>query len=46
MKASLACLTSSIGWLIFIAARGTIGGLLMDLGFGLYSVLKIQISIT
>lgn len=35
----LACLTTSIGGLVFIAARGTIGGALMDLGFGLYGVL-------
>ena len=35
----LACLTTSIGGLIFIAARGTIGGALMDIGFGLYGML-------
>jgi uncharacterized membrane protein len=35
----LACLTTSIGGLIFIAARGTIGGAMMDLGFGLYGAL-------
>ena len=35
----LACLTTSIGGLVFIAARGTIGGALMDVGFGLYGVL-------
>jgi uncharacterized membrane protein len=35
----LACLTTSIGGLIFIATRGTIGGRLMDIGFGLYGVL-------
>jgi hypothetical protein len=35
----LACLTTSIGGMVFIAARGTIGGAVMDLGFGLYGVL-------
>lgn len=35
----LACLITSIGGLVFITVRGTIGGLLMDLGFGLYGAL-------
>lgn len=41
----LACLTTSIGGLIFIVARGTIGGALMDLGFGLYGVLMFACTV-
>lgn len=34
-------LAAGIGGLTFIAAKGTIGGTVMDLGFGLYGVLTI-----
>ncbi|NBA88362.1 DUF2306 domain-containing protein [Emticicia sp. CRIBPO] len=35
----LACLLAAVGGLIFIAVKGTIGGTVMDIGFGLYGVL-------
>lgn len=35
----LSCLLAAVGGLIFIFLKGTIGGLLMDIGFGLYGVL-------
>ncbi|MEZ0611762.1 DUF2306 domain-containing protein [Fibrella sp. WM1] len=35
----VACLLAAVGGLVFIGLKGTIGGLVMDLGFGLYGVL-------
>ncbi|HEV7348478.1 DUF2306 domain-containing protein [Telluribacter sp.] len=37
----LASLLAAVGGLLFIALKGTIGGLVMDLGFGLYGVLML-----
>ncbi len=34
-------LAAGVGGLVFIAAKGTTGGLVMDLGFGLYGVLTL-----
>jgi hypothetical protein len=34
-----ACLFAAVGGLAFIAVKGTIGGLVMNIGFGLYGVL-------
>ena len=36
-----ACLIAAVGGLAFIAVKGTIGGLVMNLGFGLYGVLML-----
>ncbi|MHA6720280.1 DUF2306 domain-containing protein [Sphingomonas sp. RS6] len=36
-----AALVTGIGGLIFIVARGTVGGWVMDVGFGLYGILMI-----
>lgn len=36
-----ACLLTAIGGLIFIVINGTIGGIVMDIGFGLYGILMI-----
>lgn len=36
-----AALLAGVGGLIFIVQKGTIGGLVMDLGFGLYGVLMV-----
>ena len=33
------CLLAAVGGLVFIAVKGTIGGLVMDIGFSLYGVL-------
>jgi len=35
------CFLAGVGGLVFISALGTIGGTVMDLGFGLYGVLTI-----
>ncbi len=35
----ISCLLAAVGGLVFIAMKGTIGGLTMDIGFGLYGVL-------
>ena len=35
----VACLLAALGGLAFIMAKGTIGGLVMNIGFGLYGVL-------
>lgn len=35
----ISCLLAAVGGLAFIALKGTIGGLMMDIGFGLYGVL-------
>ncbi|RRA99898.1 DUF2306 domain-containing protein [Larkinella rosea] len=35
----LSCLLAAVGGLVFIALKGTIGGLVMNIGFGLYGVL-------
>ncbi len=37
----VACLLTAIGGLSFILLKGTIGGAVMDLGFGLYGVLML-----
>ncbi|SFD30332.1 DUF2306 domain-containing protein [Spirosoma endophyticum] len=34
-----ACLVAAVGGLAFIAIKGTVGGLVMNIGFGLYGVL-------
>ncbi|WP_192350050.1 DUF2306 domain-containing protein [Algoriphagus sp. Y33] len=35
----ISCLFAAIGGLTFIAIRGTVGGLMMDIGFSLYGIL-------
>ncbi|GAB3932331.1 DUF2306 domain-containing protein [Larkinella terrae] len=35
----LSCLLAAVGGLVFIALKGTIGGTVMNIGFGLYGVL-------
>ena len=35
----LSCLLAAVGGLIFIVIRGTIGGIVMDIGFSLYGIL-------
>jgi hypothetical protein len=37
----IASLLAGVGGLVFILAKGTVGGTVMDLGFGLYGVLMI-----
>ena len=37
----LAALTTAIGGLVFIFVKGTIGGMVMDIGFGLYGALTL-----
>lgn len=37
----VSCLLAAIGGLIFIVAKGTIGGIVMDIGFSLYGVLML-----
>jgi len=37
----VACLTTALGGLLFVVFSGTIGGLIMDIGFGLYGVLML-----
>jgi uncharacterized membrane protein len=37
----LAALATGLGGLAFIAAKGTVGGTVMDVGFGLYGVLTV-----
>lgn len=41
----LACLLAAIGGLVFILAKGTIGGTVMDIGFGLYGVLMFAAAV-
>lgn len=41
----LASLFAALGGLVFILVRGTIGGTVMDLGFGLYGVLMLVAAI-
>ncbi|MBL9148629.1 MAG: DUF2306 domain-containing protein [Phycisphaerae bacterium] len=36
-----ACAVTAIGGLAFIASKGTIGGTVMDIGFGLYGILML-----
>jgi uncharacterized membrane protein len=40
-----ACMATAIGGLAFIAVKGTIGGTVMNVGFGLYGVLMLVASI-
>ncbi|GAB3985489.1 DUF2306 domain-containing protein [Spirosoma daeguense] len=40
-----ACLLAAIGGLAFIALKGTIGGRVMDIGFGLYGILMFVAAI-
>ncbi len=37
----LSCLLAAVGGLTFIVVKGTIGGTVMDIGFGLYGVLML-----
>ncbi len=41
----LSCLVAAIGGLLFIAIRGTVGGLVMDIGFALYGALMFICSV-
>ncbi|MGB0389652.1 MAG: DUF2306 domain-containing protein, partial [Ardenticatenaceae bacterium] len=37
----IACLFTAVGGLTFIALNGTVGGTVMDIGFGLYGILML-----
>ncbi|PCJ25093.1 MAG: hypothetical protein COA96_08090 [SAR86 cluster bacterium] len=39
------CMVAAIGGLFFIAVRGTVGGLVMDIGFSLYGILMFLASV-
>ena len=41
----VSCIATSIGGLLFITSVGTIGGLVMDIGFALYGVLMLLASV-
>ncbi len=41
----VASLLAGVGGLVFIAAKGTVGGLVMDIGFGLYGVLMVAAAV-
>ena len=41
----VACVLAGLGGLGFIASKGTVGGLVMDLGFGLYGVLVVACAV-
>lgn len=41
----IACLLAAVGGLVFIGMKGTIGGVIMNVGFGLYGVLMFVAAI-